>query len=367
MLRVSNDIKLDFDDVLLIPKRSTLVSRADVKLTREYKFKHSSVGYDGIPIIAANMQGTGTFSMFEKLKNHGMSVALHKHYGIDELVDYFLKYSRTRQETKTIYVPYKADLFYTVGMNKTDKDKLLSVLDAIFHKTFMDPVLRMLCIDVANGYSEKFNDVVKEYRELFPDAVIMAGNVVTGNMVEELLISGADIIKVGIGSGSCCTTRIVTGVGYPQLSCISECVDAAHGLGGHICSDGGCTTPGDVAKAFSAGADFVMIGSMLSGTDECEGDWIYDGNSDKKKYLKFYGMSSKEAQEKWNGGLSKYRAAEGKEVKVPYRGSVDDIIQQILGGISSACTYTGARRLKDLPKCASFIKVNRTHNTVFGQ
>ena len=221
-----------------------------------------------------------------------------------------------------------------------------------------------MCIDVANGYTESFVSFVAKMRERYPHLVIMAGNVVTGEMTEELILSGADIVKVGIGPGSVCTTRKMTGVGYPQLSAIIECADAAHGLEGHICADGGCTTPGDIAKAFGGGADFVMLGGMLAGHDECGGETV---EREGQKFQRFYGMSSKAAMEKYAGGVAQYRAAEGKEVLVPYRGPVAATVQEILGGVRSACTYVGARRLRELSKRTTFVRVTQQLNEVFGK
>ena len=221
-----------------------------------------------------------------------------------------------------------------------------------------------VCIDVANGYTEAFVSFVKKVRDTFPDLVIMAGNVVTGDMTEELLLSGADIVKVGIGPGSVCTTRKMTGVGYPQLSAIIECADAAHGLGGRICADGGCTVPGDIAKAFGGGADFVMLGGMFAGHDEAGGERV---ELDGKVYRRFYGMSSKDAMDKYSGGVAKYRAAEGKSVLLPERGPVENTVQDILGGVRSACTYVGARRLKELTMRTTFVRVSMQINEVFGK
>jgi GMP reductase len=205
--------------------------------------------------------------------------------------------------------------------------------------------------------------LLKKTRKVFKDKVIIAGNVVTGEMVEELILSGADIVKVGIGPGSVCTTRVKTGVGYPQLSATIECADAAHGLGGHIIADGGCKMPGDVAKAFGAGADFVMLGGMLAGHDESGGQVI---EKDGKKYKEYYGMSSKTAMEKHSGGVANYRASEGKTVTIPYRGPVANTLQDVLGGVRSTCTYVGARKLKELSKRTTFIRVLEQENQVFG-
>ncbi len=248
-------------------------------------------------------------------------------------------------------------LAVSTGTSASDSEKLDEVL-----KVF--PSLRFICIDVANGYSEHFVHFVKKTRNKYPGKVIIAGNVVTGEMVEELLLAGADIIKVGIGAGSVCTTRVKTGVGYPQLSAIIECADAAHGLGGQIISDGGCKTPGDVAKAFGGGADFVMLGGMLAGHDESGGELVEEGS---KQYKQFYGMSSETAMNKYAGGVANYRASEGKTVKVPYRGSVSDTVLSILGGLRSACTYVGAKQLKELTKRTTFIRVQEQHNEWFGQ
>lgn len=344
MPRIDNDIKLDFKDVLLRPKRSTLRSRADVDLYREIKFRNSKQTFRGIPIIASNMDTVGTFEMASTFSKHGLFTTIHKHYQVDD----WIQFAQTNKDALGFIAA-------SSGSGKSDFEKLGQILNSI-------PEVRYICLDVANGYSEQFVEHVRSVREAFPQHVIMAGNVVTGEMVEELILSGADIIKVGIGPGSVCTTRKKTGVGYPQVSAVIECADAAHGLGGHIISDGGCTCPGDVAKAFGAGADFVMLGGMLSGHDQSGGDII---ERDGKKLKLFYGMSSATAMNKHVGGVSDYRASEGKTVEVPYRGDVERTILDILGGLRSACTYTGASRLKELPKRTTFIRVTQQTNEIF--
>lgn len=345
-MRIEQDIKLDFKDVLIRPKRSTLKSRQDVDITREYTFKWSGRTYKGVPIVAANMDGVGTCSMAESfIQNEtGMSVALHKHYSLDRLVEFFDKNGAE-------------SVWYSIGMVKDDHAKLEE-----FIKQRPDAIEK-ICVDVANGYSEHFVDFVKKIRDMMPDTTIMAGNVVTGEMVEELILSGVDVVKVGIGPGSVCTTRKMTGVGYPQLSAIIECADAAHGLGGLICADGGCTVPGDLAKAFGAGADFIMLGGMLAGHDQSEQEVVEE---DGQKFLQFYGMSSDTAMKKHKGGVAEYRASEGKTVKIPYRGDISGALQGILGGIRSACTYVGATRLKELSKRTSFVRVTQQINNIFG-
>lgn len=345
-MRIEEDIKLDFKDVLIRPKRSTLISRKEVDISREYKFRWSGKTFKGVPIIAANMDGVGTMDMacaFIKDGN-GLTVALHKHYKLEDLVEFYNK--------KT-----SAATWYSIGMTADDEKKL----DAFVKKK--PGTIEKLCVDVANGYSEGFVDFVKRIRDKHPTLTIMAGNVVTGEMVEQLILAGVDVVKVGIGPGSVCTTRKMTGIGYPQLSAVIECADAAHGLGGLICADGGCTVPGDIAKAFGGGADFVMLGGMFAGHDQAEEKIV---EIDGKKYVSFYGMSSDTAMKRHKGGVAEYRASEGKTVKIPYRGDVSGSLQDILGGLRSACTYVGARKLKELSKRTTFIRVSQQLNTVFG-
>lgn len=345
-MHIDNEIKLDFKDVLIRPKRSTLSSRSKVDLLRPFKFLHSKIEYSGVPIIAANMDTTGTFEMARALGKHDLSVALHKYYDAENYIDFFKK------------LKVKSNAFYSLGIGSSDLRKFEEVMEKA------PGAIQYVCIDVANGYTETFVSFVSSFRKKFPELVIMAGNVVTGDMTEELLLAGADIVKVGIGPGSVCTTRKMTGVGYPQLSATIECADAAHGLGGLICADGGCTRPGDIAKAFGAGADFVMLGGMFAGHEESGGELI---EKEGKKLRAFYGMSSKSAMDKYAGGVAQYRAAEGKTVYLEDRGSVEGTVQDILGGVRSACTYVGAKRLKELTKRTTFVRVTQQLNEIFGK
>lgn len=342
-MRIENEIKLDFRDVLIRPKRSVLKTRADVSLEREFKFKHAKTTWRGIPIIASNMDHTGTINMAKALADHHLMTAMDKFISVESWKNF-------AQESPKILPA----CFVSVGVSEADFDRLEQIMGMI--------PMQFICLDVANGYTERFVSCLETLREKYPQAVIMAGNVVTGEMVEELILSGADIVKIGIGPGSVCTTREKTGVGYPQLSAIIECADAAHGLGGQVCADGGCTTPGDVAKAFAAGADFVMLGGMLAGHDETLGEIIEENG---KKYKRFYGMSSSEAMERHHGSMADYRASEGRSVNVPYRGPVKNTILDILGGIRSTCTYVGAHTIKELSKRTTFIRVARQLNEVF--
>lgn len=344
-MRIENDIKLGFKDVMFRPKRSTLKSRSDVNLEREFTFMHTGKKWKGVPIIAANMDTVGTFEMAEALAKEKIITAIHKHYSVEEWTE-FLK---GKPENFYNYIAL------STGTGKSDEQKIKEIITK-------HPKIQFLCIDVANGYSEYFVQFVKNARKSYPDKIIIAGNVVTGEMVEELLLAGADIIKVGIGPGSVCTTRVKTGVGYPQLSAIIECADAAHGLGGHIVGDGGCKVPGDVAKAFGGGADFVMLGGMFAGHDESGGEMV-DENG--KLFRLFYGMSSKTAMDKHSGGVAEYRASEGKTVKVPYKGEVAETVKDILGGVRSTCTYVGASQLRELSKRTTFIRVQEQENQIF--
>ena len=333
-MRIVESTKLDFSDVLISPKRSQLTSRKDADLTRQFTFKYSKYTWTGVPIIASNMDHTGTYKVNVVLTGHKMLTALCK----------FEKFQ------------VRENLIQTIGL-----DKNLDDLD------YDDS--EWICLDVANGYTERFNDYVSLMRkhEATKDKIIIAGNVCTPEATEQILLAGADIVKIGIGPGSVCTTRKMTGVGYPQLSATIECADAAHGLGGHIIADGGCTVVGDIAKAFGGGADFVMLGGMLAGHAECKGEILgnHRGGTMFRQKMKFYGMSSDEAQLAYYGEKKSHRASEGKVVQVPYRGYISETIQEILGGLRSACTYAGAKTIKSLPKCTTFVKVNRQLNEVF--
>ena len=344
-MRIDYEVKLDYKDVLIRPKRSILKSRKDVNLRRRYTFRNSNQTWDGVPIMAANMDGVGTFGMASALSEHELFTCIAKHTTTQNWV------SSNSDLTKPISKDYIA---ISTGTSLEDWDRVKQII--------LIRNLKWICIDIANGYSEHFVDFVRQVRTEFPTINIIAGNVVTADMTQELILAGADVVKVGIGPGSVCTTRLQTGVGYPQLSAVIECADAAHGLGGHIIADGGCTCPGDVAKAFGAGADFVMLGGMLSGHLESGGT---PAKIDGRLVLSFYGMSSDTAMKKHSGGVADYRSSEGRTVFVPYRGTVHNTIKDILGGIRSTCTYVGAPSLKQLSKCTTFVRCTQQYNAVF--
>ena len=384
-MRIEPEIKLDYKDVLLRPKRSELTSRKDVNLMREFTFKNAggegsdpkSYGWKGIPIVAANMDTVGTFETAKALAQYHMLTCISKHsdikkwlhkldgYGVyktpesREANSKNWSYERGANDWQSrIYDHISPSIGIKYDPKKADDIDYLNNITWNFYHT------RFVCIDAANGYTSRFCDFIKRVRDEHPALIIIAGNVATGEMTEEILLSGADIVKVGIGGGSVCTTRIQTGVGYPQLSAVIECADAAHGIGGHIMADGGCVSAGDVSKAFCAGADFVMLGGMLAGHTESAGQ---EEIVDDEKYKTFYGMSSDTAMNKYSGGVASYRSSEGKTVRIKHRGLIKNTIESILGGVRSTCTYIGAKNLKDMPKCATFVRVSQQSNETFGK
>jgi len=339
-MKILDDIKLDFTDVLILPKRSEYSSRLEVSLERTFKFKYSPYTWTGVPIIVSNMDTTGTIEMALEMQKHKVLTCLHKYYTVEDLIN------------------HKLDIEYfaiSTGIGEKDFENLDKIICALN--------IKFICIDVANGYMSKFIEKCKEIREKYPEKILIAGNVCTQQGVLELVVEGkVDIVKVGIGSGSCCTTRKQTGIGMPQLSAVMECADTAHGLDAHIISDGGLQVVGDFSKAYGAGSDFVMSGSMFAGHTESGGDLIEESN---KKYKVFYGMSSSTAMNKYSGGIANYRSSEGKTVKIEYRGNVINTILDIQGGIRSTMTYIGAKKIKDIPKCTTFIRVNRQLNQIY--
>jgi GMP reductase len=344
-MRLDQTIHLDYADVLLKPKRSTLSSRKEVDMTRTFTFKNSKESYTCCPIVASNMDGVGTFSMAKVLQEYKMMTVITKTTTPEQWKE------AVGQGIKLKYISVCTGTGKLWDKDAEDYTTLQTVL-----KSFPD--VKFITIDVANGYHENYVDFVKKVRDEFPDKTIIAGNVVTGEMVEQLIISGADIVKIGIGPGSVCTTRTMAGVGVPQFSAVVECADAANGVGGHIMADGGCNEPGDVSKALGGGAHFVMLGGMLAGFNESEVE-VKDGKRE------FYGMSSDRAREIHGKRKDGYRGNEGKRIFLPDRGPVKEAIEDMLGGVRSSCTYIGARRLKDIPKCASFVCVNHQLNKVY--
>ena len=342
MNKIEAGDKLDFQNVLIRPKRSTLSSRSQVDLERSFNFKHSTYTWNGVPIIAANMDTTGTFEVYNTLRNHKIITALHKFYTLGD------------------YQEHLSDLdsdYFMVSTGITDSD--FSNLTQILSKI---PV-KWICIDVANGYMDTLVTFCQKVRARFPDKIIVAGNVVTREVVEELILNGkVDIVKVGIGPGSACTTRLKTGVGMPQLSAVLECADAAHGVGGRIISDGGITCPGDMAKAFGGGADFVMMGGQFAGHDQNPGEVIEENG---KQYKLFYGMSSDKAQETHFGKMNSYRSSEGRVLKIPYKGDLNHTVLDYLGGLRSTCTYINAKTIKEMAKCTTFVRVSQQLNNFY--
>lgn len=339
-MKILDDVKLDFSDVLILPKRTQYSSRSEVSLERTFKFKYSPYSWTGVPIMVSNMDTTGTIEMAKEMQKHKVLTCLHKYYTSEDL---------------SIAELNKEYFAVSTGINKNDLDNLDKIIEMINPK--------FICVDVANGYMTKMVETCKIIREKYPDKIIIAGNVCTSEGVLELVIQGkVDIVKVGIGSGSCCTTRKQTGIGMPQLSAVIECADTAHGMDAHIISDGGLQVIGDFGKAYGSGSDFVMSGSMFAGHNESGGKLTEENG---KTYKIFYGMSSNTAMTTYSGGVAKYKSSEGKTVKIEHRGPVENTILDIQGGIRSTMTYIGAKNIKDIPKCVTFIKVNRQLNTIY--
>ena len=344
-MRINYDAKLNFEDVLLQPKRSTLSSRKDVDMTRNFTFRNSGKQMNFLPIFASNMDGVGTFSMAKVLQEYKMMTVITKTTTIDQ----WREAIGSGVRLQSVSVCTGTNVMW--DKEAQDWKTMQEVL-----KSFPD--VKMITVDVANAYHQNMVDFIKKIRDKYSDKVIIAGNVVTPEMTEELIINGADVVKIGIGPGSVCTTRTMTGVGVPQFSAIVDCSDAANGVGGHIMADGGCVHPGDIAKAFGGGAHMVMIGGMLAGHDESEQP-VVNGK------IEFYGMSSDRAREKHGKRKDGYRGNEGRLISLPHRGPVEPTLEDILGGVRSACTYIGARRLKDMAKCASFVTTNNVINRVY--
>ena len=364
MTQILHEINLDYSDILIRPKMGiNLNSRKDVNLQRTFKFKHGQTR-TGLGVFNANMATVGNFSVATKLLVRGMFATLHKHYSVEEIGRFV---SNARREN----IPLD-NLFITIGLKNIDDEiKKLKELESKYD--WKSP--RNICIDAPNFYIQKALDVLARVRREFPDAVIMAGNIASGDICLKLL-DYADIIKCGIGSGSACLTRKQTGCGTPMVSLILECADIAHSVGGHICADGGIVDIGDICKAFCLNSDFVMAGGMFAGTDEAEGETIekhfetneiIDGKHviQTKYFKQYYGMSSEYANNKFAGGMCNYKTSEGRELLIPYTGSIDKILQDINGGIASCCTYIGATSVKHMSKCATIIQVHNQLNKVF--
>jgi GMP reductase len=371
---INNETKLDFSDVLIVPQRSTLNSRSEILLERTFHFYHSPRIWKGIPIICANMSFC-SFDMAKELANHKMIACLHKYHSLDELSNYFNSNPQNINYT-----------FVSIGYKKSDLNHLLELKNKI-------NIQPNICIDVPNGHMDAFVKYCKKVRENFPESIIIAGNVTNTSSTQELIIyGGVDIVKIGIGGGSACTTRFLTGCGVPQLSCCLENSYIAHGLQngekklGLVCSDGGHKTVGDVCKALCAGSDFVMLGGYFAGTESCNGEWTFEhkaylnkdnkykdinwwqpnspGYETEKRKTKFtyYGMSTHHSQQLYEDNIKHYRASEGTKITVEYKGTVDRVIQELLGGIRSCCCYIGADTIKNMNKCAEFCRVSKIHN-----
>ena len=377
-MQIIDSVQLDFSDVLIKPRRSSIDSRSKVNITREYKFKWCPDVIIGTGIMQANMGTIGNFEVSRKMLDNGLFACLHKHHKVEDLIEFYRSLIIPKEEmVYTAYEPWRRCLL-GIGLRDNGIEKLRTINKELGIQVGVK-------FDVPNGYIPQVKEKVIELRKEFPDMFIMVGNVVTGDITEDLILSGADCVAVGIGNGAQCLTRRQTGCGRPQFSALVECADAAHQVGGMVCSDGGITCPGDLGKAFGAGADMIMIGSLFAGTDEAEGDVIskfmftgeydripigdtgyrFEPHLEEKKFKQFYGMSSTLAQEKFGNGKPSYRASEGRITLIPYVGSIDGVIEELLGGLRSTMTYVGAWALKNIPKQCVFYKVNHQLNQMY--
>ena len=367
-MQIIDSVQLDFSDVLIKPRRSSIDSRSKVDITRNYKFKWCPYTIKGTGIMQANMGTIGNFDVSKKMLDNGLFACLHKYHNVEDLIEFYTDLIDRGDDTWM-------RCLLAIGLRDNGIEKLRTLNEKL-------GVQVGIKFDVPNGYIPQVKEKVINLRKEFPDMFIMVGNVVTGDITEDLILSGADCVAVGIGPGGQCLTREQTGCGRPQLSAIIECADAAHQVGGMVCGDGGITCPGDLGKAFGAGADFIMIGSMFAGTLEADGDiiskWIFNGEYEPaadgsgfephlelKEFKQFYGMSSTLAQEKFGNGKPKYRASEGRVTIVPYVGSIDGVIEELLGGLRSTMTFLGAWKLKNIPKQCTFYKVHNQLNRTY--
>ncbi len=369
-MQIINETQYDFNDVLIKPKRSELTSRKDVNLVREFKGRwNKKIKFSTIPLILSNMDSITSTEMCRKMLENNCMVAHNKFITYEEWEE-LLEENLFKTSLK------ECRLAYTIGIRKNENGKYVELEQFRKLKNKYPDIFKHLIVDVPNGYTETFADFVEMVRKEFKDLFITAGNVCDAPTCQELLNAGCDVIKGGIGSGNCCQTRTKAGVGRPQLSTNIECGDICHQMGGYYISDGGCSIPADVCKALVGNSDIVMLGSYFAGATECEGevvtkfiqpDFNYDGTPIIKevKYKRFWGMSSKHAMEKHYGKMEKYRASEGREILAPCKGSVQDIINDLLGSIRSMMTYIGAKEIKDVSKRGTFYLVHNQVSNMF--
>ena len=319
---------LTFDDVLIIPSKSEVRSRRDPKLTSQLT-KTKSIE---TPILSANMDTITEYDMAFAMHQMGAIGILHRFVTIQEQAQFVA-------QLKTQGVNHIAA---SIGVNDDYQERAKALIQA---------GANIITIDIAHGHSVLMMDVMKWMKDKFPTVDLIAGNVATPDAVVDLIEAGADAIKVGIGPGSMCTTRIITGAGVPQLTAIAMCAQAAAPYQVPVIADGGIKTSGDIVKAFAAGASTVMLGSMLSGTIETPGE-IKHG---RKQYR---GMASRAAQESWRGGVPTGMAPEGESTYVSVKGHVKDVISELTGGIRSGMSYVNANQLSEIKDKARFIEMS---------
>lgn len=324
----SRDHGLTFDDVLIMPKKSEVRSRKDPSL----RSRLTKTKFLDTPIISANM---------DTVTEASMAIAMHKMGGMG-IIHRFMNIEKQIFEIEQLKTAGAQIISASIGVNADFKERTASLVKA---------GVNLLTIDIAHGHSVQMMETLKWLKDAYPDVEIIAGNLATPDAAIDLIEAGADAIKVGIGPGSMCTTRIITGCGVPQLTAIALCAEAAASYGVPVIADGGIRTSGDMVKAFAAGADSIMLGSMLSGTMETPGD-IVNG---KKQYR---GMASKKAQVSWRGDLPQGMAPEGESTFVSVKGHVSDVLHELMGGIRSGMSYVNATTIAEMREKAQFMEMS---------
>lgn len=320
------DTALTFDDVLLLPNYNHWDSRRLVDITSTDKTGRFSLA---MPIMSANMDTITGAEMAKFMHSKGGIGVLHR----------FMDIHTNEKIFRSVHCP----VFVSVGCAEHEYERIEALRDA---------GAEYFCVDVAHAHSKILGKALKRFRQMLPNSFIMAGNVATYAGADYLVSLGADIVKVGIGGGSVCTTRIKTGFGVPSLKAIKDCSR----INRSIVADGGIRMSGDIVKALAFGADFVMVGGMLAGTKPTPGKVVTNSNGQKVKLYR--GMASKEAQEDFMGPLTGWKTAEGVSIEVPYREDEDLIIHDIIGGLRSGLTYGGANSIKELQRKLDYVVIS---------
>ncbi|MEK6555586.1 MAG: IMP dehydrogenase [Bdellovibrionota bacterium] len=319
---------LTYDDVLCFPQKSDVRSRRDPDLTTRLT-KNINIK---LPFISANM---------DTVTEHEMAIAMDQQGGVG-ILHRFMSISDQVSQVEKIKESGARVIIASIGVNQDFKDRA---------KALVDSGVNVITIDIAHGHSVSMLETLKWLKDTYPQVEVIAGNIASPQAARDLIEAGADAIKVGIGPGSMCTTRIITGCGVPQLTAVALCAEVTTEMGIPLIADGGIKTSGDVVKALAAGADTVMFGSILSGTLEPPGP----NRHGKKEYR---GMASKAAQVSWRGGVPEGMAPEGEMTLVPIKGRVSDVVAEMAGGLRSGMSYINATSVVEIRDKAFFLEMS---------